>query len=228
MQCRFLVPEENVSSPFSSWRPTDRNGGCWGGVSLGGMCPASEALVTAGVRAPTQPIPSVCSWGTLRPRLHRRAPRWRRPTRPASRGGVSCPGLPLFLSDGQACLGSGGRSPALACGSRAGALLFLAGVSLRTRHLLLVSGGLSRPRRPVSLVTQQCPCCCFLGALIVCVLTLKMFAFFVSSQICVIFPVVFLLSNINCSHLLVILQFHFLALRVTWKIVSFLNIFLKY
>lgn len=55
-----------------------------------------------------------------------------------------------------------------------------------------------------------------------------MFAFFVSSQICVIFPVVFLLSNINCSHLLVILQFHFLALRVTWKIVSFLNTFLKY
>lgn len=143
-------------------------------------------------------------------------------------GVLRCPGLPLFLSDGQACLGSGGRSPALACGSRAGALLFLAGVSLRTRHLLLVSGGLSRPRRPVSLVTQQCPCCCFLGALIVCVRTLKMFAFFVSSQICVIFPVVSLLSNINCSHLLVILQFHFLALRVTWKIVSFLNTFLKY
>lgn len=76
-------------------------------------------------------------------------------------GVLRCPGLPLSLSDGQACLGSGGRSPALACGSRAGAPLFLAGVPLRTRHLLLVSGGLSRPRRPVSLVTQQCPCCCF-------------------------------------------------------------------
>lgn len=92
LQCHFLVPDENVSFPFSSWRPTDRNGGCWGGVSLGGMCPASEALVTAGVRAPTQPIPSVCSWGTLRPRLHRRAPRWSCPTRPASRGGVTLSG----------------------------------------------------------------------------------------------------------------------------------------
>lgn len=88
----FWSQKKTSRFPFPPGAPPTGTAAVGGGVSLGGMCPASEALVTAGVRAPTQPIPSVCSWGTLRPRLHRRAPRWSCPTRPASRGGVTLSG----------------------------------------------------------------------------------------------------------------------------------------
>lgn len=52
-ECRFLVPEENVSFSLSSWRPADGNGSC---VSVdGGRRPEFSSLLVPGFpRGPSQ------------------------------------------------------------------------------------------------------------------------------------------------------------------------------